>query len=223
MKTGPAHLVLLLVAIGASSLPAATYVEQTYRFIALTSSHRRPGSSQHVVWIVEDRSGEGHSTTLLHIVLREGDSPLLVRTDLKEYGDWQWLLEGAGRLRTERFQVLAKTQGLFSSENGDLIIQPPLVNEARSSGFKELIRQGHKGARDWNDTRGLDGFDPPRVEGGDCELAYYYPAGLYINYDITDVYHFERAGYLLLFTHQDMLETGMDTMHGFIILRLSSE
>jgi hypothetical protein len=223
VKRSTAFLVLLLVAVAESSLSAATFVEQSYRFIALTSSHPKPGSSQHVVWIVEDRSGEGHSTTLLQIILPEGDSPLLIETALKEYGDWQWLTEGAGKLWTERFRVLAKTQRLFSSESGDLIIQPPLPNEAHSSDFREFIRQGHKGAHDWNDARGLDGFDPPRVEGDDWVLAYYYPAGLYINYDITEIYYFERARYLLLFTHQDMLEAGMDTMHGFIILRLSSE
>jgi hypothetical protein len=222
MKTRLIALLVLIITAEASVASAASFVQQRYRFIALTSSWPRSGQSQHVVWIVEDRSGEGYSSMLLQIALQGDDSPVLLQTELKDYGDWQWLHEGAGRLRTEQFEALWETQGVFSYDNYALSIQSPEPNEELSEAFRDFIRQGHKGARAWNDAQGTEGFDPPRLQGVEWELAYYYPGGLYIGYEITDAYYFPHPRYLLLFTHQDMLETGMDTMHGFIILRLNS-
>jgi hypothetical protein len=200
-------LAIVILAAQASLGLGSTFVQQRFRLLALTTSWERPRRSRHVVWIVEDRSGEGYSSTLLQVVVDSDGVPAVLQTGLKSYGDWQWLQEGVGRLRTEQFQVLSESQGVFSYDNYDVWIQPPAPNEALSQAFRDF---GHTGARDWNDAMGID-----------WDLVYYYPNGLYINYEIAEAYYFPRTRYLLLFTHQGMLADGMDTMHGFMILRLN--
>ena len=117
--------------------------------------------------------------------------------------------------------MLSEEQGVFSLGNSDGWILSPAPNDSLTQAFKDFMRQGYAGASEWNDAMGTGGFDPPRVNGTDWDLVYYYPSGLYIDYEIREAYYFPGTGYLLLFTHQDMLATGMDTMHGFMILRLN--
>lgn len=212
----------MVTAAWVSLCPAATFVRQSYRFIALTSNWFEPGKFQDVVWILEDLSGEANTSAILQIILREDQAPVLVKTRLREYGDWQWFLEGAGKIGSERFKVLPEEQGIFTFDDHGLLVSSPEHNEHLTEAFGDSIRLGYDGAYDWNDATGIEGFEPPRVEGSEWDLVYYYPGGLYFNYEIAEAYYFPRARYLLLFTHQDMLATGMDTMHGFIVLRLNS-
>jgi hypothetical protein len=223
LKTRIVALITLIIACWVSLPAAASFVQQRYRFIALTSNWFRPGGFQYVVWIVEDLSGEANSSAILQVVLREDQAPVLVKTRLREYGDWQWFLESVGKIESERFKVVWEEQGLFTPEDSGLFVLSPERNVDLMEAFRDSIRIGYSGAYDWNDAMGLGGVDPPRVEGSEWDLVYYYPGGLYIDYEITDVYYFPRPRYLLLFTHQDMLATGMDTMHGFIILKLNSD
>ncbi len=60
----------------------------------------------------------------------------------------------------------------------------------------------------------------PPVDGVRINLVYHYPTGLYINYEINKVYYSPNFGYLLIFTRQPKLAVGLDTMHGFVILKI---
>jgi hypothetical protein len=63
-------------------------------------------------------------------------------------------------------------------------------------------------------------YDLLGIKGTKAVLDYYYPKGFYINYTIDKVYYFPREKVLLVFTQNEKLAAGMDTMHGFMILRI---
>ncbi|OQA00291.1 MAG: hypothetical protein BWY71_00770 [Planctomycetes bacterium ADurb.Bin412] len=60
----------------------------------------------------------------------------------------------------------------------------------------------------------------PGFDGLSARLVYFYPAGLYVNYEIDRVYYFPKSRYLLIFTRQPQKAVGLDTMHGFLLFRL---
>jgi hypothetical protein len=77
--------------------------------------------------------------------------------------------------------------------------------------------------RSWNSKHGIQGINTPSVEGLNVRMVYYYPEGLYIDYTISKVYYFPRSGYVLVFTNQPRLASGLDTMHGFLLLKIIKE
>jgi len=85
--------------------------------------------------------------------------------------------------------------------------------------WKKEFKQYTYGANDWNEEYGLEEVLSPEFEGIKSELVYFYPEGLYINYEISKAYYFPNSGYLLVFTHQSMLASGNDTMHGFLLFK----
>ena len=46
-----------------------------------------------------------------------------------------------------------------------------------------------------------------------------YPEGLYVDYQISKAYYFPGSGYILVFTHQPLIASGNDTMHGFLLFK----
>jgi hypothetical protein len=69
----------------------------------------------------------------------------------------------------------------------------------------------------------LDGIILPRFNNIKADLIYFYPKGLYVNYHISKLYHFEKSKYILLITDQPNKADGLDTMHGFMIFRIEND
>jgi hypothetical protein len=204
-------LCILLLCLANPSL-ATTKCQQTFMFLAQTqSSWRDP-----VIWIVEDINGACWTTNLIQVVLR-GEEPFVINTSLKGYKDWGWLKEGTERMRTERFVELENDSGTWRDKTGAWHLKAPAFSQEMADLWKKELRQHMSHAPEWHQVYGLEGVMLPEFYERQWNLLYYYPTGLYINYDIDMAYYFPKSEHLLVFTHQPVSASGLDTMHGFML------
>lgn len=160
-------------------------------------------------WIGEDLSGECVSSRLLNISIND-PSVSFSQSVLKEYKVWGDIPKLASLFRTFQEQSL-----------GEIKISAPLYDSLLAEEFIEHIRQGGDNAKSWIKLKGNNGIKLPQIEGLKAELIFSYSTGLYINYEISEVHYFPNA-YILIITHQPTLAVGLDTMHGFMIFKITS-
>ncbi len=205
-------MVLMTGVVLAGRAAGATNCEQRFALIGRTKG------ACPTFWIAEDLSGECHQSHLLQVVLAGGRA-MLVRSELELQKDWDWLRRDMGRFRTEAPIKLVRVGDTWRTKGVTWYVRGPEEKPSLGRAFDEHIRSGGSGAASWNGKRGAEGVVPPRVDGFDAELVYYYGRGLYVNYDIAQVFYFPETGYLLVFTEQKKRAVGLDTMHGFMLLR----
>lgn len=175
------------------------------------------GKAGNCIFISEDIGGEYQQSRFLTLIIGENGFSL-GELELEKYKQWGWLENWKENLRLEDFSRIRKTESGFQiGENQH--IKAPAGDDKLLGEFKEHIRKGGSNGESWNKKMGEAGIIPPVCEGLDVKDAYYYPSGLYINYEIVKAFRFERSGIVLLFTENPEKAVGLDTMHGFIVLK----
>jgi hypothetical protein len=202
--------VILLAAGGAA---ASTSCDQKFTFLGLTRGSRP------VVWVAEELGGECLSAQLVQAILDDPNTTT-VSTDIpsRQIG---WLKEAMANFATEKPQPLQDVQGFWMARGTTWYIKPPQTRSDLASAFTAHVAAGGSNGQTWNKARGLKGVVAPEVGNATARLIYFYPAGLYFDYTISQAFFHPRSGYLIVFTNQKTLAVGLDTMHGFMVLKVA--
>ncbi|KPJ59667.1 MAG: hypothetical protein AMJ46_09945 [Latescibacteria bacterium DG_63] len=222
-------LFCLLLAASESSL-ATTNCQQSFTFLGKSPGTGESAIGNPVFWVLEDISGECEATHLIQIAISER-GPICVSSNVKKYKDWAWLKEGIGHLQTEAPIELEDHDGTWRCAGVSWTVRTQHSRESRdelNDEFAQHVNSVYERNEVYERNRlfGLAGVGQPMFGGithkppySFPKLLYAYPGGLYFNYEISKAYYFPGSGYLLVFTHQPMLATGNDTMHGFLLFR----
>ena len=200
--------VMFLLADPVSSL-SSTNCEQTFKLLGLN------WRASKVFWIAEDLSGECQSSRILQVILSDSGSTT-IHTYLRKLHDWNWL---SGGMETEEPTLFVNEGGSWVSPGIGLRIKVPSPDSSFLQSFQRHVFDGGSNGQSWNSKLGSRGISLPKIEGIETRFVYYYPPGLYVNYTLSNAYFFPEAGFLLIFTNQQIRAVGNDTMHGFLIFK----
>ena len=196
---------------------AATNCEQSFTFFAFTRA-ASPSLEYGTFWIGEDVGGECLGSYLIQISISNQRVSSYVSM-LMGYAEWGWLREGIKHLQRVPFEELVEKGRVWQCATGSFSVEAPLPDSVLSSLLLEAFRKGNE--RAWTRDHGLEGTSPPVFDGIKAQLIHYHEKGLYVGYQISKAYYFPGSKYLLIFTHQPMLVSGLDTMHGFLIFKVT--
>jgi hypothetical protein len=193
---------------------AATNCNQSFTFLLATADHNPS------FWIIEDVGGEYSYSHLIQISV-EDTVVTCVSISRIGYGNWKWLQENANHIISEPATELKNQNGVWSIPGLSWYIEAP----PRDSILLELFQKEYYAGRErsWNELYGIKGISVPSVERINITLIYYFPEGLYVDYTISKAYYFLYSGYILVFTNQPRMASGLDTMHGFLLLKIAKE
>lgn len=197
-----------ILSLSALKVRSATFCKQEFGLLA---------ASRDMVLISEDISGECMGSALLSVHFR-GEGPTLGRLELKEYKNWGDFRDSLAVFHTAKIVEMSEKNGAFSVPKGKMTLRAPAADAKLMAEFEKHIQAGGSGARTWNESSAK--YSLPAVTGAKAFLDYYYPNGLYINYTLDRAYYLPQSGRLLIFTRQEKTAVGMDSMHGFMILRI---
>ncbi len=203
-------VVILLTLAGSSS--AATMCDQTFHFIA---------KGGNTLWIGEDLDGQCKISYLITIMLSGSDAGMS-KCELLDYQEWTRFENAFIYLDTEdEVEFTEESNHNWTDFWIDFQINHPEDNNELFAKFEEHVRKGGSNGKTWNKAMGPKGIVEPTFEDASASLVYAFPEGLYVNYEISDVYYFERSKYLLIFTKNNHAGVGLDTMHGFLIYKVT--
>jgi len=188
---------------------ATTFCSQDFSLLALTSSEDKS-----VFWVEEKVGGDCYYSQIIQIILSK-TTEMVLKTPLKDYENNDFFHKMAKRIEAEPYSKFNKEDSIWFLKS--LKVKQSLPNKTLLGKFLAMAPY----AKEWNKKMGLNGIQQPTFYGLKEKLMYYYPEGLYINYEISDVYLFEDKRYLLVFTHQENSGVGNDTVHGFLIFKIS--
>jgi len=203
-----------LIAWSTQLSEATTNCNQSFTFLLATGDHN-PG-----FWIIEDVGGECSYSHLIQISV-EDTAVTCVLLSRIGYENWKWLQENAKHVVSQPATELVNQNSVWGIPGQSWHIKSP----PRDSTLLDLFQKEYNAGRErsWNWRCGTKGISVPSVEGKAITLVYYYPEGLYIDYTISSVYYFPYSGYILIFTNQPRMASGLDTMHGFLLLKTAEE
>lgn len=188
---------------------ATTFCSQDFSLLALTSS-----GDKSVFWVEEKVGGDCYYSQIIQIIL-SNTKEIVLKTPLKDYENNDFFHKMAKRIETETYSKFNKENSIWYLKSLKVKQSPP--NKTLLGKFLAMAPY----AKEWNKKMGLNGIQQPTFYGLKEKLMYYYPEGLYINYAISDIYLFEDKRYLLVFTNQENSGVGNDTVHGFLIFKIS--
>lgn len=201
------------VLIAAAGAAGSTSCDQKFTFLGLTRGSRP------VVWVAEELGGECLSAQLVQAILDDPNTTT-ISTDIPSR-DIGWLKDAIGNFAAEKTQPLEDVQGLWMARGTTWYIKPPKPRSDLPVAFNAHVAAGGSNGLSFNRERGSKDVVIPEVGNAKARLVYYYPAGLYFNYTISQAYFSPRSGFLVLFTRQKTLAVGLDTMHGFMVLKIT--
>lgn len=192
---------------------ATTNCNQSFTFLLATAD------SSPVFWIAEDVGGECWYSRLVQIAV-EDTKDMAIYTPLGGYEswNWKWLEEKLKGVICQPAIELESQNGVWSIPGLLWRIEVAPPDSALLKLFQKEYNAGRE--RSWNVRYGTKGISVPLAEGISINLVYYYPEGLYIDYTISKAYYFPHSGYILVFANQPRLASGLDTMHGFLLLKI---
>lgn len=94
---------------------------------------------------------------------------------------------------------------------------PQDANLARA--FDDHVGGGGSDGATWIEEKGDAGIVSPLINGEPAQVVYAYPGGLYVNYELARVVGILGRDEVIVFTHQDKLAVGLNSMHGFLVVR----
>jgi len=134
--------------------------------------------------------------------------------------EWGWLKDGMVHFETEEPVALFERDGKWTTGQAPWYIQAPEYSEELVAAYEAHVRQYNgQNLPAWMKDQGAKAIQEPQVSNMKATVVYAYPSGLYMDYSISSAYYFPKSGYLLVFTKQKRLAVGLDTMHGFLLLR----
>lgn len=203
--------VMLTLSMAASG---ATNGEQTFRLLFKAGD---------AVWIAEDIGGE-YEQSVLHQVVTSGEAVADGQTTLKTYGDWAAIESLQAHFRTETGVALQpRPDGGLARPGLTWTLRPPAEDAALTDAFHKHVAAGGSDARSFYGADAPPARHPPVIEGAKAEPLWFSGRGLFCNYTISAAYYFPRSGLLLVFTRQAEHAVGLDTMHGFVLLKIQSK
>jgi hypothetical protein len=198
----------------AKILPAATLCDQSFILFAFSrASSAQLG--QGTFLIGEDIGGECYQSYLIWISIT--DDHVSSSWNRVSYGEWGWLKEALKYLPKEEPKELVEKEGVWYYSTAFFRVTPPPPDTTLLNSFDSSRYDGSEAK--WIGNHDSGGVSMPIFEDVKCELIYYHIGGLYIGYRFSKVYYFPHSKYLLIFTHQPRLATGLDTMHGFLLFK----
>lgn len=195
---------------------ATTDCVQTFKLLGVSGGR---ASEPCVFWVAEDLAGECHQSRLIQVVVQKTQAGL-IKSTLDRYQDWGWWREAVGLLEGPKGVALKKQGSFWQDPDVRIKLSAPAPNAALMAKYKEGVETWLGYALKWNERMGMDGKLCPSVEGMDVELLYAYSRGLYVNYSIKQAFYFPDRAMLFVQTEQAERAVGMDTMHGFLVLRV---
>jgi len=198
---------------------ATTNCKQLFTFLALTESFAPSWTSGTNLsfWIGEDVGGECYWSHLIQIAISDGKA-FSRDISVTPYPDWDSFRNGLRHFQRELPEELVEESGVWHCSTASFTVKPPPPDSVLLSLLRKAVHKGNE--RWWNQNHGLEGILQPIFEGIKIELIHYYEAGLYVGYQLSKVYYFSDSKYILIFTHQPMLASGLDTMHGFLLFKI---
>jgi len=167
-------------------------------------------------WLGENVFGECQYSHIIQILISQHVITTFLK--LEKVNDWEKIKQGLSSFSQEQPIQLTNEKGVFFIDYPGKNVIEPKRNDELAELFREHISNGGSNGKSWNEHMGIDGICLPQCNGLQAKLVYFYPAGLYVNYRISKVYHFKSSRYLLILTTNPMTANGFDTMHGFLIL-----
>jgi hypothetical protein len=172
-----------------------------------------------VLWIVEVVNGDCIGTYLVQLQIKPDTVSVL--SESFRYRDWKAIGERMGTKLLGCGLELLRVDSIWRASNKKFQMTIPrpdsaILVEANKSEFGASVN-----IEQWNRQHGTRAVMVPEIKDTKVTLSYYLPSGFYIDYFIERVYYFEtrRHFYLLSFTKQPRLAHGLDSMHGFLLLR----
>lgn len=203
-------VVLMLSAIGAAS----TLGEQTFGFLFKAGD---------VLWIGEDVGG-AYEMSVLHQVVVGDEDTVGGRSTLRTFGDWSAVQSLRPLLEVEPALSLTEREGgLWGHDDLDWTVNAPDRNPALAEAFDRHVQDAGSDARSFYAARSTPDRLAPDVVGAGAAPLYFSDRGLFFNYRIASAYFFARSGVLLVFTHQPLKAVGLDTQHGFVLMRIEEK
>lgn len=203
-----------LTAVCSAMSAAATMGEQTFRFLFKAGT---------VVWIGEDIGGE-YEQSVLYQATMTSDGLSVGASELAAFGAWEAIESLAGCFRTEAAVALqAQADGAWGHETVSWRLRAPDADAALMEAFMSHIHGGGRNGRSFYAASKQPVRHSPVVVGAAAERPVFSERGLFFNYRIAAAYYFPKSHLLLVFTHQPQKAVGLDTMHGFVLMRLGPE
>jgi hypothetical protein len=193
---------------------ASTSGEQDFHFFGKTGD---------TIWITEDIGGE-YRLSILHQCIVSGDEVVHGVSTAKKYAQWQPLTKLTQML--DRNQVVAiglKQDGSYGHAELNWTVSAPAEDPNFAADFGRHIEAGGSNARTWAQANPSRVLQVPQFENAQAQMLYSYGRGLYVNYRIDWACWLPQSRLLVLFTYQPLKAVGMDTMHGFMLLRIPEE
>lgn len=162
--------------------------------------------------------GECEFTTSYCLFLGSARTYLLTTTGSAKDVFPQFLAEH----RPEKSETLRRSEGKYFVGKG-IYVTPPPPDSTFQRKFNKVINDGGRNASDWYKACPVHCSDYPIFFGTDAKLVYEHPDGLYKNYAFSQVIYFPKSKYLVLVTDQPTRAVGLDTMHGFLVYKLTGK
>lgn len=203
-----------MVLLASTAAIASTNGTQSFRFLFKGGD---------VLWIGEDIGGE-YEQSILHQIVLSGDSVTDGQSTLKTFGQWTPIESLKSRLRTEVAVPLQKqSNGSFGHNDFKWTVQPPAENQALIDAFHKHVEDGGSNASSFYAQKDTPARQAVALTGAVAEPIFFSDRGLFFNYTIDSAFFFPRSGLLLVFTHQSVPAVGLDTMHGFMMMKIPAK
>ena len=189
---------------------AATNCEQTFTFFGATMGE----PNKVTFWIGEDISGECYGSYLIQVTISDSINHTLTTHNLN-YAKWDWMNIVFDNLGKLPYKKIENEEGVWEDSFISWKISTPAPDYEM---IKKIYKAGYEGF--WTRRHGIEGMILPEIKGIKTKPVYYYLDGLYVDYKISAVYYFPHFKYILIFTNQPHLKSGLDTMHGFLIFKI---
>jgi len=144
-----------------------------------------------------------------------GDSVVPVMTF--NSGGGTWITRLFTDLPVEKAVKIEPSEGAYKI-NDSISIDPPPEDTTFVRKFSSLMRADPKG---WYRACPVNCSDYPIVHGCQSQVVYAYKGGVYKNYQFKDVIYYPESNYIVIVTDQPAKTTGLDTMHGLLVIRLT--
>ncbi|NQV33714.1 MAG: hypothetical protein HQ515_13560 [Phycisphaeraceae bacterium] len=207
---------MIVCACFSGMVQATSFCEQTLKLLGVSGEG---ANGPCMFWVAEDLSGECGESRLIQVVIQT-DHAGLIKSPLKRHQDWGCVGEAVALLEGPETVPLKKQDLSWQDEDGQIRLTVPDPNQALHERYLKAADTWCSSAREWNVRMGVQGTLCPSVDGSQLELLYAYAAGYYVNYRIKQVLYVPDRALLFVRTEQKQKAVGMDTMHGFLVLRV---
>ena len=171
-----------------------------------------------IIWIIDNVSQECGFTIIVKLELLK-DS-VIDSLEHIPYKYWLTIGQRIGNTYVKDHGEFKKQDSSWIFDNKQRRIRIPQPDSLVLSEYKSLSLSTSEIPM-WNKEHGMKAIMVPEIEGMETEFIYAYPRGVYINYDVDKVCYFYKQEYfyLLIFIKQPKKAAGLDSMHGFLLLK----